>query len=89
MCRVFGVCSGTLGLVQQEKVSGSFKVVFKRFKRTVQKSQLHVFFLFPELLMITAYSTEKYCKRRKYHIFNGLFQSFKVLALRCASTLYT
>lgn len=46
-------------------------------------------FLFPELLMITAYSTEKYCKRRKYHIFNGLFQSFKVLALRCASTLYT
>lgn len=41
-------------------MSGSFKVVFKGFKRTVQKSQLHVCFLFPVLLMIAANSTEKY-----------------------------
>ena len=46
-------------LVQQEKVSGSFKVFFSMIKGPVQKSQLHVCFLFPELLMITVCSIEK------------------------------
>lgn len=32
-------------------MSGSFKVVFKGFRRTVQKSQLHLYFLLPELLL--------------------------------------